>query len=160
MICPFQLEKNNQASTPLTENITTHSLEIHEKDLAKGWGRVQLPMALDRLYLSAPRDWRWQWVFPQKNRWKNPQTKEKGRHHIDESLVQKAVKDAVTKVGLVKRATCHTFRYSFATHLIEGGYDNRTVQELLGHSDVRTTMIYTHVLNRGPGGVRSPFDGL
>jgi len=133
---------------------------IHERDLADGWGRVQLPDALDRKYPNAPTDWRWQWVFPQENRWRNPKTGEEGRHHTDESLVQKAVKEAVTKAGLTKRATCHTFRHSFATHLLESGYDIRTVQELLGHNDVKTTMIYTHVLNRGPAGVRSPVDAL
>jgi integron integrase len=133
---------------------------IQEKDLAEGWGRVQLPDAADRKYPNAPKEWRWQWVFPQENRWKNRTTGEEGRHHIDESLVQKAVTDASVKVGLTKRATCHAFRHSFATHLLEGGYDIRTVQELLGHSDVKMTMIYTHVLNRGPAGVRSPFDGL
>ena len=133
---------------------------LHERDLAEGWGRVQMPTALDRKYPNAPADWRWQWVFPQENRWMNPETKEQGRHHVDESLVQKAVRAAVAMAGLTKRATCHTFRHSFATHLLEGGYDIRTVQELLGHNDVKTTMIYTHVLNRGPAGVRSPVDGL
>jgi integron integrase len=134
--------------------------KIHEGDLADGWGRVQMPMALDRKYPHAPADWRWQWVFPQENRWVNWQTKEQGRHHVDESLVQKAVRVAVANAGLTKHATCHTFRHSFATHLLKAGYDIRTVQELLGHNDVKTTMIYTHVLNRGPGAVRSPADGL
>jgi integron integrase len=133
---------------------------VHEKDLADGWGRVPMPDALDRKYPNAPGEWRWQWVFPQENRWRNAKTGEEGRHHVDESLVQKAVRTAVTRAGLIKRATCHTFRHSFATHLLEGGYDIRTVQELLGHKDVKTTMIYTHVLNRGPSGVRSPVDGL
>ena len=119
-----------------------------------------LPNALDRKYPNAPQDWRWQWVFPQEHRWINGKTKEQGRHHIDESLVQKAVREAVAKAGLTKRATCPTFRHSFATYLLESGSDIRTIQELLGHRDVKTTMIYTHVLNRGPGGVRSPLDGL
>jgi len=133
---------------------------IYERDLSEGWGRVQLPDTLDRKYPNASKDWCWQWVFPQDNRWANPATKGQGCHHVDASLVQKAVQDAVVKTGLTKRATSHTFRHSFATHLLEGGYDIRTAQELLGQSDVKTTMIYTHILNRGPAGVRSPVDGL
>jgi integrase len=122
--------------------------------------RVQVPNTLDRKYPNAPADWHCQWVFRQEHRWKNTKTGEEGRHHVGESLVQKAVREAISRAGLPKRATCHTFRHSFATHLLEAGYDIRTVQELLGHSDVKTTMIYIHVLNRGPSGVRSPVDGL
>lgn len=133
---------------------------IHDRDMRDGWGRVLMPNALDRKYPNANREWCWQWVFPQENRWKNPKTGEEGRHHVDESILQKAFKQAVRKSGLVKRATCHTLRHSFATHLLESGYDIRTVQELLGHNDVRTTMIYTHVLNRGGHGVKSPVDAL
>jgi integron integrase len=130
----------------------------HEQDLNDGWGRVPLPDALHRKYPNASQDWRWQWVFPQENRWKNRKTGEEGRHHVDESILQKAFKRAVQKAGLTKRATCHTLRHSFATHLLEAGYDIRSVQELLGHKDVRTTMVYTHVLNRGGRGVKSPID--
>ncbi len=133
---------------------------VHAQDLADGYGRVELPHALARKYPNANREWGWQFVFPQENRWVNPRTGEQGRHHVHESLVQKAIKQAVRKAGLTKRVTSHTFRHSFATHLLADGYDIRTVQELLGHKDVRTTMIYTHVLNRGGRGVRSPADGL
>jgi len=133
---------------------------LHRQDLLDGYGRVELPYALARKYPNAASEWRWQFVFPQKNRWHNPETRRQGRHHMDESIVQKAVRAAVRESGLVKRITCHTLRHSFATHLLEDGYDIRTVQELLGHKDVRTTMIYTHVLNKGGMGVRSPMDSL
>lgn len=133
---------------------------VHGEDLAQGWGAVELPGALDRKYPGAPWEWRWQWVFPQQQRWVNRKTWKEGRHHVDATVIQRAVKLAVDKCGLTKRITCHTFRHSFATHLLEGGYDIRTVQLLLGHKDVKTTMIYTHVLNRGPGSVRSPLDDL
>lgn len=111
-------------------------------------------------YPNAPAEWRWQWAFPQKKRWRNGQTGEQGRHHQDESILQRAVRRAVVESGLVKRATWHSFRHSFATHLLESGYDIRTVQELLGHRDVATTMIYTHVLQRGGRGVKSRADDL
>lgn len=133
---------------------------IHQMDLADGYGRVPLPDALEQKYPDAPVDWRWQWVFPQARRWRNPQTGEQGRHHLDESLVQRAVKEAVARAGLTKRASCHTLRHSFATHLLERGQDIRTIQELLGHRDLKTTMIYTHVLNQGPMGVKSPMDDV
>lgn len=133
---------------------------IHERDLGEGWGRVLLPDALDRKYPNAPKDWRWQWVFPQEIRWTIPKNGEEGRYHVNESIIQKAVAGAVRKAGLCKRATRHTFRHSFATQLLGSGYDIRTVQELLGHKDVKTTMIYTHVLNRGGKGVKSPVDDL
>lgn len=133
---------------------------IHQQDLADGYGRVELPYALARKYPNANREWCWQFVFPQERRWRNGKTGDEGRHHFDESLFQRSLKAAVRAAGLTKRVTSHTFRHSFATHLLADGYDIRTVQELLGHQDVRTTMIYTHVLNRGGRGVRSPADGL
>jgi integron integrase len=133
---------------------------LHQRDLADGGGGVQLPGALAMKYPHAPREWGWQWLFPASRLYRDPTSGERRRHHLHESAVQRAVREAVIRAGLTKPATCHTFRHSFATHLLESGYDIRTVQELLGHADVRTTMLYTHVLNRGARGVLSPADGL
>jgi integron integrase len=132
----------------------------HERDLANGAGWVELPGALGKKLPSAGREWPWQWVFPATRTYVERETEEKRRHHLHETVVQHAVRRAVLASGIPKRATCHTFRHSFATHLLEDDSDIRTVQELLGHKDVGTTMIYTHVLNRGPAGVQSPADSL
>lgn len=132
----------------------------HQRDLERGLGRVALPNALQRKYPNADKEWAWQWVFPASKHYMDRLTGKRYRHHLHESVVQKAVKDAARRAGFAKPASSHSLRHSFATHLLEDGYDIRTVQELLGHRDVRTTMIYTHVLNRGGRGVYSPADRL
>lgn len=133
---------------------------LHQRDLARGFGSVELPWALERKLPGAAREFCWQYVFPATTIGTDPRSGIRRRHHLHESAVSRAISAAVRRTGLAKRVTAHTFRHSFATHLIEAGYDIRTVQELLGHSDVRTTMIYTHVLNRGGRGVQSPLDRL
>ena len=149
-----------QAVAPVLQEHVKRVRKVHDQDLQDGAGRVQLPHALARKYPNAEVQWGWQYVFPAARRFTETETGTTRRHHMHESVVQRAVKAAVLRAGITKPASCHTLRHSFATHLLEDAYDIRTVQQLLGHHDARTTMIDTHVLNRGERGVRSPFDTI
>jgi integrase len=143
----------------LKQNLQKHLTKVrvvHENDLEEGWGRVQLPNALDRKSPNAPAELSRQQVFPQENRWKNRKTGEEGRHHVHETILQRAIKEAVREAGIVKRVGRRTFRPSFATHLLEAGYDIRATRELLGHKDAGTTTIHTHVLNKGAAACTAP----
>jgi len=158
---------NKDRVVPLPEKLVIHLKNhldrakiLHQKDLRSGYGEVFLPDALSRKYPNAAKDWRWQFVFPSGKLSTDPRSGVVRRHHLHESTLQKAIKQAANKANITKRVSSHTLRHSFATHLLEDGYDIRTVQELLGHADVSTTMIYTHVLNRGGRGVKSPIDSL
>ncbi len=136
------------------------SRRYHDLDHQQGYRSIQLPFALARKYPNAAMEWKWYWLFPSKNRSADPRTGEIRRHHQHESSVQKAVKNAAKKSGQIKPIGPHTLRHCFATHLLENGYDIKTIQELLGHADIKTTMIYTHVINRGPNGVVSPLEKI
>jgi integron integrase len=145
----------------LTAQLQAHLVQVKQTfqdDLALGYGAVYLPFALERKYPNAKREWKWQYLFPAKQRSIDPRSKEVRRHHLDDGVLQRSLKQATRSAKIDKNVSCHTLRHSFATHLLQNGYDIRTVQELLGHKDVKTTMIYTHVLNKGGLGVRSPLD--
>jgi len=143
---------------PRLKTLLTEVRALHQKDLQDGFGEASFPEALARKYPDAPREWVWQYVFPASKRSQDPVSGRMKRHHLDESVLQRAVRQAAKLAGISKRVSPHTFRHSFATQLLQNGYDIRTVQELLGHKDVKTTLIYTHVLKKGGLAVRSPLD--
>jgi len=147
----------------IKEDLARHvasAKEIHDQDVKMGYGEVSLPDALEKKYPGAPKEWGWQWVFPAEKLSVDPRTGKVMRWHIHPSAIQRAVKEAVMKAGLPKKASCHTLRHSFATHLLEAGHNIRTIQELLGHKHVNTTMIYTHVIRKKPYEISSPLDSL